>query len=132
MSVTWRQQLYSEPFFGSILQKKERTLDLKSLNLVFMKILFEFQTLFKLGKSVRDLLTLDLTSAKVPTKFSKQVTSSSIWSQIFGSCTWPLLLVMKAMSSAKSRNPRYLGRLVKRTPLNAIFVFTIFHDPVNN
>ncbi len=44
-------------------KNKERSLDLKSLNEVFMEILFEFQTLVKLAKSVLDLLTLDLTSA---------------------------------------------------------------------
>ena len=66
--------------------KTERTFDLKSLNLVFMEMLLEFQILFKLAKAVLDLLILALTSVKVPPassillpRYSKQLTSSRIW-----------------------------------------------------
>ena len=46
---------------------------MKSLNFVFMEMLFEFQTLVKLAKAVLDLLNLDLTSAKVPPASSRKM-----------------------------------------------------------
>ena len=63
MSEKFETTAVFRTMFLTPFSKTERLLHLKSLNLVFMEMFFEFRTLVAMAKAALDLVIVDLTSA---------------------------------------------------------------------